>query len=304
VSPTRTGSKSTSRQRNRNQPNQKSTAARRARNQRSGRGFWIIAALVVVIGAAAIAAAASHSGSSSGSGTKPAPAALISKVNSIPAGTSAQVGAGTTASLPKQITAPALTAAGKPQIVYVGAEYCPYCATERWPMVIALSRFGTFTGLRQTHSSSTDAFANTQTFSFHGAKYSSPYISFSGVETATNERQGDGYKPLDTPTAQQQQLFNTYDRPPYVSSQSSGGIPFIDFGGKYIVDGVTYDPSVLQGKSATDIANALSDPSSKISQGAVGTANVFTATICKMTDNKPANVCNASEIQRIEATLK
>ena len=28
--------------------------------------------------------------------------------------------------------------AGKPEIVFVGAEYCPYCAAERWPIVMAL----------------------------------------------------------------------------------------------------------------------------------------------------------------------
>ncbi len=32
---------------------------------------------------------------------------------------------------------PALTSGGKPQIVYMGAEYCPYCAAERWAMVVA-----------------------------------------------------------------------------------------------------------------------------------------------------------------------
>ena len=31
---------------------------------------------------------------------------------------------------------------------------------------------------------------------------------------------------------------------------------------------------------------------SDISKGAIGTANVMTATICETTDNKPANVCN------------
>ena len=49
-------------------------------------------------------------------------------------------------------------AAGKPEILYIGAEYCPYCATERWPLAVALSRFGTFTGLRGIHSSATDVY--------------------------------------------------------------------------------------------------------------------------------------------------
>ena len=40
-----------------------------------------------------------------------------------------------------------LTADGKPLVLYVGAEYCPYCAAERCAMVQALSRFGTFSNL-------------------------------------------------------------------------------------------------------------------------------------------------------------
>jgi hypothetical protein len=304
VSSVRTGSKNPSPNRKKNSQYNKSSAARRARSARSGRGFWIIAALVVVIGGAGVVAAMSHSGKTATTSEGPAPAALVKQVQNVPAATSSQVGRGTASSAPTKINATALTENGKPEVFYLGAEYCPYCATQRWPMVIALSRFGTFTGLRQTHSSSTDVFPNTQTFSFHGSTYSSPYVSFSAVETQSNKQQGDGYAPLDTPTAAQQHIFDTYDRPPYVSSESSGGIPFIDFGGKYILDGVTYDPGVLQGKSATEIASALSDPSSKISRGAVGSANVLTATICKLTDNKPANVCQAPEIQQIVATMK
>ena len=38
----------------------------------------------------------------------------------------------------------------------MGAEFCPYCATERWSVVMALSKFGTFSHLVGTTSSSTD----------------------------------------------------------------------------------------------------------------------------------------------------
>ena len=42
-------------------------------------------------------------------------------------------------------------------------EYCPFCAAQRWAMVSALSRFGTFSGLKTIHSSSSDADPNTPT---------------------------------------------------------------------------------------------------------------------------------------------
>ncbi len=33
---------------------------------------------------------------------------------------------------------------GKPEVLFVGAEFCPFCAAERWPLIVALSRFGHF----------------------------------------------------------------------------------------------------------------------------------------------------------------
>ena len=69
-------------------------------------------------------------------------------------------------------------------MLFIGSEYCPFCAAQRWAMVNAFSRFGTFTGLTTTHSSSTDADPNTPTLTFYGSKYTSNYISLTTVETA------------------------------------------------------------------------------------------------------------------------
>ena len=41
-------------------------------------------------------------------------------------------------------------------MLYIGAEFCPICATQRWPMTVALSHFGTFSNLQQTHSAVSD----------------------------------------------------------------------------------------------------------------------------------------------------
>ncbi|HUC86886.1 MAG TPA: DUF929 family protein [Candidatus Saccharimonadales bacterium] len=280
------------------------TARKRGQMQAAG---WTVGVVVVIIVfillAKLVSNGSSGGGTASSSGTSPAPASLVAKVTSLEASVFAAVGQGSATSLPKPISAPALTQNGKPQIVYLGAEYCPYCATERWPMVIALSRFGSFSNLQTTHSSSSDVYPSTQTFSFHGASYSSPYIAFTGVETYSNVPQGSGYAPLDTPTSAEQSLLNTYDAPPYVSSSSSGAIPFVDFGGKYLISGASYSPQVLQGKSADQIASALSDPSTDISKGAVGTANAITAAICKMTNDQPGKVCGTSVIQGLEQKL-
>ena len=68
-----------------------------------------------------------------------------------------------------------LTLNGKtPAMLYYGAEYCPFCAAERWAMTAALSRFGTWSGLKITASSHTDSTPATNTFSYHGASLSQP----------------------------------------------------------------------------------------------------------------------------------
>ena len=66
----------------------------------------------------------------------------------------------------------------KPGILYVGGEFCPYCAAQRWAIIASLSRFGTFSGLGTMQSSSTDLYPATQTFTFAHATYSSPYFVF------------------------------------------------------------------------------------------------------------------------------
>jgi hypothetical protein len=161
-------------------------------------------------------------------------------------------------------------------------------------MVLALSRFGTFTALPLTHSSTQDVFPDTQTFSFHGASYHSDVIAFSGTETQSNRLEGGNYAALDTPPAEIEAL---------VSAHSSGSIPFVDFGGRYVLSGATYDPGVLQGKTAAQIATALADPASEIARGAVGSANVLTAAICATTDGRPGKVCRSSTITSISKRL-
>jgi hypothetical protein len=221
---------------------------------------------------------------------------VVAAISTVPAATSASIGAGTVTSKPISITAPPLTANSKPRILYLGAEYCPFCAGERWAVAVALARFGTWSNLGATSSSATDIYPNTATLSFHGATYTSSYLSFTGYETTTNQPQGSSYVPLDTPPAADQAIVDKYDAPPYVPTGSSGSIPFVDIGGKYVISGASYDVSILQGQTHDQIAAALKDPSSPIAKAIVGTANVITADICKVTGNVPSSVCSAAGV--------
>lgn len=138
-------------------------------------------------------------------------------------------------------------------MLYIGAEYCPYCAAQRWAVAQALSRFGTWTGLGQTTSSASDVDPNTATLSFHGATLASPYVSFIGVETTTNKLMATGYQSLDTP-AKADALMRTYDAQRYLPSVNAGSIPFLDIGGVYVSAGASYDPQLLAGLTQQQIA--------------------------------------------------
>jgi hypothetical protein len=263
--------------------------------------------VVIAVGGALVFVFASGANKQSGpphiTGRKPAPASLVKTVATIPQSTWAKVGAGSVSSLPTKLPGPPLvTNDGKPRIVYMGSEYCPYCATERWGLVNALSRFGDFTNLQITSSAlrapsgDPEAFPNTQTFSFHGSSYKSDYVQFEPVE-----QQDNSYKDLDQPTAEQSGLIAKYDAPPY--TDSGGAIPFVDFANQYMISGASYDAGVLKDKTQDQIAKAMADGTSDISKGALGSANVITATICATTNNKPADVCNDPIIQAIQSQI-
>ena len=116
--------------------------------------------------------------------------AVVDKVTSVPASALNTVGegGGAVTGKPTTISGSALTSNGKPEMFYMGAEYCPYCAAERWAMIVALSRFGTFKGLATVHSAvangagNAEPDPNTPTWTFLHATYSSPYLTFTPVE--------------------------------------------------------------------------------------------------------------------------
>ena len=202
---------------------------------------------------------------------------------------------------------PLVGSTGRPELLYIGAEYCPYCAEERWSMVVALSRFGTFSQLYQTTSSSSDIYPNSPTFTFlpglyKKPLYSSQYLDFVPVELYGNVQNSDGsYPTLQKLTGEQQQLFSTYDAPPYTTS--TGSIPFLDVGNKFVSIGLGYSSQDISGLQWTDIANDLSSSSSTVSRHILGAANYLTAALCIETNQQPSSVCSTSTIQKIEATL-
>jgi hypothetical protein len=171
-------------------------------------------------------------------------------------------------------------------------------------MIVALSRFGTFTGLATTRSGvrsgagTAEPYPDTPTFTFANSTYTSSYLTFTAVEEFTNipDPSTGGYTKLQTPTAEQQALIQKYD------AANQGAIPFIDFGNRYMSVGASYDPGVLQGLTWSQIAADLHDPTTKVAKSALGAANYITATLCKLTGNKPATACTAV-VQALQARI-
>jgi Domain of unknown function (DUF929) len=167
---------------------------------------------------------------------------------------------------------------GKPGIVFISEESCPFCAAERWPVVIALSHFGTWAHLGATTSSSTDVYPSTATFSFRDATYSSPDITLRTTELTDNA----GHE-LQAPTPLDTQLIERYDVPPYINSaDQSGAVPFLDIDNHYILAGAQYDPQVLAGLTMRQIGAQLGDPTSPVAQAIDQSANALIAAISQV----------------------
>ena len=240
----------------------------------------------------------SSPGNSSSTGTL-LPASVASQVTGVPADTLNRVGKGPVPAFTRGKppfapgSGPALTKGGKPEMLYIGAEFCPYCAAMRWSMAVALSRFGTLTPLHGIHSSATDVNPNTATLTFYKTGYQSNYLSFTPVEVQTVSRAA-----LQNPTAAQNAVWAKYEPDP-----NTRGYPFVAFGNKLVMKGPIYDAAVLQGKSWSQIAAALKDPASPIAQSVNGAANYITGAICQMTSNQPANVCNSAAVTAVKSGL-
>jgi hypothetical protein len=238
-------------------------------------GGSVVAVLAVVI--ALIMARLTESPARASAAT--ADAAVAREITSIPAATFNAVGTGTATGLRPISGQPELTLDGKPELLFIGGQYCPYCAAERWAIAAALSRFGTLTGLQFIHSSPTDSYPDTPTLSFDQARYASRYLAFAGVEWYSERPDAatpTGYAYLQQPTPQQAALFAKY----------GGAFPFVDIGNRYLVPEAQYLPSALAGLSWAQVAAAMRDPSSPVARDIDGAANMIAAAISTLTHGR------------------
>lgn len=208
---------------------------------------------------------------------------VLKTLASIPQSVFNEVGAGNSALInpPVKIASVALTEQEKPEILYMGDEWCPYCGAERWVLAVTLSRFGKISDVSLGFSSSTDAYPNTPTLSFAKVKFTSHYISFNAVEMETVN-----HTPLETPTREENNLM---------AQIGQDSIPFIDINGKWYST-TSYSPQILQGLSQQTIATDLNNPKSSVAQSIIAASNYMTSAICSVDGEVPANVCKSSGV--------
>jgi len=232
----------------------------------------------------------------------PVSSAVVHAVPSIPSTVFDTVGA-QQAAIPGEAVLsgqPRLSIGGLPVVAYVGAEFCPYCAAERWVLVVALSRFGSFAHLGATSSSTAEVFPGTPTFSFDGTTYHSRYLSFAAVEEYGDRLSTTapaGFPRLHEPTPVEWALFRRYDTGPFVPG--TGTLPFVDVDNRLVVSGagIGFSPGVFQGLSMEQVGSDLTNPSSPDTEAVLGAANTLSAAICAATGGQPLSVCTSPGVR-------
>lgn len=251
-----------------------------------------VVAVVVIIIAVAVGSVIANRPASAPAASGNSGAGALTKLTSIPAATFDAAAAPTPQQVPAKLDgASEIKVDGKPRVLYVGAEYCPFCAIERWALIAALSRFGTFDGITETTSSSSDSLPDTPTFSFLKAKYTSDHVAFTAVET--QDREG---KPLQKLEGENATLFQKYN--------TQGSIPWISWGGTHATTGATVDGKFFEGKTYDQIITGILDPKSDLGKSVLPAANVMTAQLCAQNGGKPSNVCTSSGVLAASVLLK
>lgn len=239
----------------------------------------------------------------------PAPSSVIKAVTTIPGSVYDTVSLKSSAAAltPPTILRgqPPLTSGGKPEVVFVGNEFCPYCAAERWALVAALSRFGSFGDtLYETQSGFNEAFPGTPTFTFDGTRYRSRYIAAALVEHYGDQKNGAGtaYAVLEHLSPKTKALLARYDR--RAPGSPDGLVPFVDVANQAVVAGGEFSPSVLQQLNVNQIATGLADPKDPATQAIVASANYLSAVICQADGQQPARVCGSAGVSAAAGALR
>ncbi|MDQ5863762.1 MAG: DUF929 domain-containing protein [Thermoproteota archaeon] len=175
---------------------------------------------------------------------------------------------------------------GKPLIFFMGAGFCPYCASERWAIVRALNNFGSWQGLVETTSAGQDEkYLNIPTVDFSRATYTSEYVDFIGRETADRN-----FEPQQDLDENDYEVIDTFN-PDQI-------IPFFLIDGQFMQVGSGYSPQLFDGMDHTKVKAKVENPDSSLGKAIKTETDNIIALICKSIAGR-ANVCNSEVIKRL-----
>jgi Domain of unknown function (DUF929) len=267
----------------------------------------LVLVIVVVLVGLKITGSSGTSTSSSPPPPQPASAGVVQAVTAIPASVYDAVGVTSsdgTVTPPSLLAGqPPLTYGGKPGVLFVANEFCPYCAAERWAVVAALSRFGRLSGLDAMQSGSNEAFPGTPTFTFVTTRYKSSYLGAKFVEHFSDQKNaaGTAYTVLEPLSRATKALVARYGRA--TPTTPAGTVPFLDIANQAVAAGANFSPAVFQQLSASQIAAGLTDAKAPATQAIVATANYLSAVICSVDGGRPGAVCTSKGVVAADSAL-
>jgi hypothetical protein len=181
---------------------------------------------------------------------------------------------------------------GKPEVLFVGAQYCSFCAAERWAIVKALGQFGSWSNVhRATQGGTSAGFKAVPTFDLTKASYQSKYVAL--VSKDYLDYNGN---PLQTLNNREQALFQQYD--------PQGGTPMV-LVADYKMLGSGYSPGNIDGQSFSAVQSALQQGGSNNFVHVINAeANAITAILCHADGMQPSRVCGRPVIKQAAAKLK
>lgn len=179
---------------------------------------------------------------------------------------------------------------GKSLVYFMGAGFCPFCASERWAIVSALSKLGSWQGLIETASADHDEkYLNIPTVNFSKAKYTSEYVEFIGRETTDRN-----FEPLQELDERDYEILDTFN-PDQI-------IPFLLIDGQFIQVGSGYSPQLLEGMNHAKLKAEVENPGSSVGKAIKTEADNIIALICKSIGAK-SKVCNSEDIKTLASKV-
>lgn len=179
------------------------------------------------------------------------------------------------------------TSHGKPVVVYFGADFCPYCGIERWSIILALDRFGNFTGLAYMTSGATDG--DVSTFTFTGLTYTSNYFIFKAYELQDRNRVTIATAPANYTAT-------------WTKLTGGGAYPFLNFNNRTYALTINSNYGLLGNDDWSQVYSSIK-AGDALGTEIIQAANLITGAICKVTNGNPGSVCGQAPISGVSASL-